>query len=220
MGPVAAQTTRFFARAAPGGAPPRRGHGQRPLPRAARRHGRAAGRPPATDEAAGPAAECSAPRLIGKADEAGRSRHAKADTQAAGPERDLEHARDAQGGKRLRYAAEVSEPALGKNGEAAGQGRSRQSRSCWGSTRTRTSPASCCGSWEPPRLPRAATGSPSAGSCATSRPAPSGWRPQLDDAWATVGGGRGRHRLTSEQPSPDYCRLHHSRRIDRPLPSK
>jgi hypothetical protein len=112
-GPVAAQTTRFFATRRASAAATATGRpGQRPLPRAARRRRRAAGRP-AADRRRGPP---------GGRDPAGADRQAvrrtrkhlrAAHAHPPGHERDLELHEMRKAGKRLRYAAEVSEPALG-----------------------------------------------------------------------------------------------------------
>jgi CHAD domain-containing protein len=69
--------------------------------------------PPLTDEAAGPAAEVL-PGLIGKATKRAAKHLKAAHAHPAGHERDLELHEMRKAGKRLRYAAEVSEPALGK----------------------------------------------------------------------------------------------------------
>jgi CHAD domain-containing protein len=69
--------------------------------------------PPLTDDAAGPAVEVL-PELIGKAVRRTRRHLRAAHSHPPGHERDLELHEMRKAGKRLRYAAEVSEPALGE----------------------------------------------------------------------------------------------------------
>jgi len=114
MGPVAAQVTRFFA--------PRRSSAGATAT-AALDSGRylalldavdaLLADPPLTDEAACPATEIL-PGLIGKAVKRTRKALRAAHTHPPGHERDLELHEMRKAGKRLRYAAEVSRPALGK----------------------------------------------------------------------------------------------------------
>ena len=115
LGPVAAQTTRFFAtrRASAGAAATAALDSDRYVALLDAIDGLLAD-PPLTDEAAGPAVEVL-PALIAKATRRTRRHLRAAHAHPAGHERDLELHEMRKAGKRLRYAAEVSEPALGKN---------------------------------------------------------------------------------------------------------
>jgi CHAD domain-containing protein len=114
MGPVAAQTTRFFAtrRASAGATATAALDSDRYLALLDAVDALLA-HPPLTDEAAGPAVEVL-PGLIGKATKRAAKHLKAAHAHPAGHERDLELHEMRKAGKRLRYAAEVSEPALGK----------------------------------------------------------------------------------------------------------
>jgi CHAD domain-containing protein len=114
LGPIAAHTTRFFAtrRASAGETATAALDSNRYLALLDAFDALLAD-PPLTEEAAQPAVEVL-PRLIGKAAKR-TSRHLKAaHSHPPGHERDLELHEMRKAGKRLRYAAEVSEPALGK----------------------------------------------------------------------------------------------------------
>jgi CHAD domain-containing protein len=115
MGPVAAHVTRFFAT--------RRGAAAATATAALDSDRYLAlldavdallADPPLTEEAARPAVE-ALPRLIGKAVKRTRGHLRAAHAHPPGHERDLELHEMRKAGKRLRYAAEVSQPALGKN---------------------------------------------------------------------------------------------------------
>ena len=71
--------------------------------------------PPLTDDAGRPAVEIL-PELIGKAMRRTRKHLRVAHAHPPGHERDLELHEMRKAGKRLRYAAEVSEPAFGDGG--------------------------------------------------------------------------------------------------------
>jgi CHAD domain-containing protein len=114
LGPVAAQTTRFFAtrRASAGAAATAALDSDRYLALLDAVDALLA-EPPLTPEAAEPAVVVL-PRLIGKALKRTRGHLKAAHAHPPGHERDLELHEMRKAGKRLRYAAEVSEPALGK----------------------------------------------------------------------------------------------------------
>ena len=121
LGPVAAQTTRFFAtrRASAAATATAALDSDRYLALLDAVDALLAD-PPLTDDAARPAVEIL-PELIGKAVRRTRKHLRAAHAHPPGHERDLELHEMRKAGKRLRYAAEVSAPALGKAGEAAGQ---------------------------------------------------------------------------------------------------
>jgi len=114
MGPVAAQATRFFAtrRASAGETATAALDSDRYLALLDAIDALLAD-PPLTDEAAQPAVE-ALPTLIGKAAKRTRKHLRAAHAHPPGHERDLELHEMRKAGKRLRYAAEVSQPALGK----------------------------------------------------------------------------------------------------------
>jgi CHAD domain-containing protein len=114
MGPVAAQITRFFAtrRASAGETATAALDSDRYLALLDAIDALLAD-PPVTDEAAQPAV-VALPTLIGKAVKRTRRHLKAAHSHPPGHERDLELHEMRKAGKRLRYAAEVSQPALGK----------------------------------------------------------------------------------------------------------
>ena len=113
LGPVAAQTTRFFAtrRASAAATATAALDSDRYLALLDAVDALLAD-PPLTDDAARPAVEIL-PELIGAAVRRTRKHLRAAHAHPPGHERDLELHEMRKAGKRLRYAAEVSEPALG-----------------------------------------------------------------------------------------------------------
>ena len=114
LGPVAAQTTRFFAtRRASAGATTTAALDSRRYLALLDAVDALLADPPLTEQAAEPAAEVL-PQLIRRAVRRVRGHLKAAHAHPPGHERDLELHEMRKAGKRLRYAAEVSQPALGK----------------------------------------------------------------------------------------------------------
>ena len=148
LGPVAAQTTRFFAtRRAAAAAHGHRRARRRPLPRPARRRRRAARRPAADRRRRGPGPRPCCPALIAKAVRRVRKAYRAAHAHPPGA-----RARRASCTRCARPPSGCATPPRSRDPRSGARRsgwsrRSRRRRSCWASTRTPSSPAACCASW-------------------------------------------------------------------------